>query len=244
MSGADDSSPGSSAAQGGRTVSDLRVSAAVALVGSAVAAFLLYYNLSGRPVWAAPSSLFHGASWEEYLLVNTTALLFVPWLSVAALGLDLSEFGARNPRQGASRIAALFFAGMAPLLLWASTRSEFQSYYPLVPQAAYDFRWLVYHEITYGFYLFCWEWFFRGYLTFGLARRFGGVSAVAAQAAVFGLLHIGKPAPEVVGSFVAGVALGWLALRGRSFLPCFWVHWAVSVAFDCLVIWQRPGGLF
>jgi hypothetical protein len=50
--------------------------------------------------------------------------------------------------------------------------------------------------------------------------------------------------PEFYGSFVAGIALGWLAVRGRSFLPCFALHWAIAFTFDVLVIQARPGGIF
>lgn len=64
------------------------------------------------------------------------------------------------------------------------------------------------------------------------------------QALLFGIMHIGKPLQEVFGSFIAGIILGVLALRSRSFLPCFWLHWARSATFDLLVIRARPGGLF
>ena len=60
----------------------------------------------------------------------------------------------------------------------------------------------------------------------------------------FGIMHIGKPMPEVYGSFIAGLALGWLAVRARSFYPCFLLHWAISITFDLLTIYARPGGIF
>jgi hypothetical protein len=37
-------------------------------------------------------------------------------------------------------------------------------------------------------------------------------------------MYWGKPVPEIIGAFVAGWVLAWLALQVRSFLPCFWLH--------------------
>ncbi|MBM3494419.1 MAG: CPBP family intramembrane metalloprotease, partial [Armatimonadetes bacterium] len=52
------------------------------------------------------------------------------------------------------------------------------------------------------------------------------------------------PTPEIVGSFAAGLILGVLALRGRSFMPCFALHWACAATFDLMVIRATPGGIF
>jgi hypothetical protein len=65
---------------------------------------------------------------------------------------------------------------------------------------------------------------------------------VGLQAAAFALLHYGKPLPEVLGSIPAAFALSWVALRVKSFLPCFWVHWAVQLTLDALLILGRGGG--
>ena len=41
-----------------------------------------------------------------------------------------------------------------------------------------------------GFYMFCWEFFFRGFLLFGLQKsRLGAWGAVIVQALLFALLH-------------------------------------------------------
>ena len=97
---------------------------------------------------------------------------------------------------------------------------------------------MLYAEASYGLYLFCWEFFFRGYLLFGLLRSIGW-AAVIVQAIAFGLLHLGKPTSEVAASFGAGIVLGILALNAKSFAPCFLLHWASSVAFDLLVVAGR-----
>jgi membrane protease YdiL (CAAX protease family) len=94
---------------------------------------------------------------------------------------------------------------------------------------------------VYGLYLFCWEFFFRGFLLFGLSRSLGPWVAVFAQMIAFGVMHHGKP--EFLGSFVSGAALGILALRSKSFMPCFVLHWTISILFDVLAIMAKTGRL-
>ena len=81
-------------------------------------------------------------------------------------------------------------------------------------------------------------------MLFGLRRAWGDIAAIVITSAGFGVMHIGKPVPEMISSFFGGAILGWLAIRGRSFLPCFVVHWVVSILMDLAAIHGRPGGLF
>lgn len=246
MSGAAEQEPGAPAATGRRvrTAADWRLSLSTLAVGAAVIAFLTWYNLTGFQLGRA-SSFPQGRSWEEYLLVNVTGLVFPPFLLVfTVLRMPASAFGFRPSVRGIWRLALLFFVVMLPVLWVVSLRPEFRSFYPMQPQAAYDWRFFFYFETTYGFYLFCWEWFYRGFLTFGLERALGAGAAIAIQAAAFGIMHWGKPPAEFASSFVGGAILGWLALRARSFLPGFWIHWGIAVVLDCLAIHARAHGLF
>lgn len=73
-------------------------------------------------------------------------------------------------------------------------------------------------------YLFCWEWFFRGFLLFGMAQGLGAIPAILLQATFFGLAHWNKPPLEVASSFVGGLILGVWCWREKSFLPAFLTH--------------------
>lgn len=219
------------------------VSLSTLLLGAAVVTFLTYYNAQPYSLWSA-GPIRSQRTWEEYLVVNTTALLFLPCLLIfGVLREGLDGFGFRLPEPGASRLAFFGYLLMLPILLVAARFPSFQNYYPLQPQAAYSWKAFLFHTLSYGFYLFCWEFFYRGFLTFGLSRAFGFPVAIGLQAVAFGIMHWGKPLPEFYGSFVGGIALGMLAAWGRSFLPCFAVHWAVSVTFDLLVMRFKPGSL-
>lgn len=201
----------------------------VLIVGGAIVGTLYSFNKG-----------YHG--YEEWLVTNVAALLWLPlMLILIALRQEPSGFGFTlgDLRYG-YRLAGLLFALLIPLLVIAARRPDFQSYYPIQKQAARDLHYFAYFELTYGMYLFCWEFFFRGFLLFGLFRMFG-VWSVFMQAAAFGIMHIGKPAPEVAASFGAGVILGFVALRAKSFVPGFALHWAAAVTFDVLIILGKRG---
>ncbi len=81
--------------------------------------------------------------------------------------------------------------------------------------------------------LFGWEFFFRGFILFAYARKFGP-EALWLQAVPFALAHIGKPEVETLSTIFGGFAFGWVAWRTRSFLYPFLIHWFVA-SFTILV---------
>jgi len=219
----------------------------VALLGGLILAFLFFYNRQPYTVYAlhwlglgrenAPLR-----SWEEYFVVNTAMLLWLPVLILAFIGKgELSHYGlARGDGARGALFTLLMYAPMTVVIWFASARPDFQQYYPLDKRVLTDAAYAIYFELAYGYYLFCWEFFFRGFLTFGLYRWIGWWG-VGLQAVAFGLMHLGKPLPEVLGSFAAAIILSWVALRVKSFLPCFWTHWAVSMTLDLMLIYRARG---
>jgi membrane protease YdiL (CAAX protease family) len=70
------------------------------------------------------------------------------------------------------------------------------------------------------------ELLFRGFLLFGFARRYGRGFGLLLSSALFGVVHLGA-VPAVYAS-VAGLLLGWLALRTRSVWPGVALHAAFN----------------
>ncbi len=213
---------------------DRFVTLIVTLTGGLVVAGLLRFNYSAR-------------GYEYYLVGNLIGILFIPLLTIFfVFREDPSKFGFQL---GESRhvwlATTVMLVGMVAILIPISSRQDFQTYYPIFRQfeSFYDGDYfnrsdtvaLIYGWASYGLYLFCWEFFFRGYLLFGLARTIKW-PAIIIQSIAFGILHWGKVPIEVASSFVAGFILGAVALRAKSFLPCFVLHWAVSIALDVLVL--------
>jgi membrane protease YdiL (CAAX protease family) len=179
------------------------------------------------------------SSYEEYIAVSVGLQFFLPLLAVL-IGMRSSPetFGlaAGNPR-----LSLRYGVGMLllilPVLAISSRTQGAMDYYPLFRQHRLHLTWgyVLYFELLYGLYLLTWEWFFRGFLLFGLARGMGSW-ALFAQAIPFGLLHWGKPMPEFISAFFGGLILGFVAMRTGSFLTGFLVHWAIAVLYDLLVL--------
>ena len=72
-----------------------------------------------------------------------------------------------------------------------------------------------------------WEFFFRGWILFGYARKFGP-EALWLQAVPFALAHLGKPEVETLTTIFGGFAFGWVAYRTRSFVWPFLIHWFIA----------------
>ena len=111
----------------------------------------------------------------------------------------------------------------------------FQQKYPLSSVAGTNWQVFIAYEISYGVYMFCWEFFFRGFMLFGLEKRFGNYS-ILIQTIPFVSKHATKPFPEAMGSIITGLVLGALALETRSFIYGAAVHWLVAMSMDVLAL--------
>lgn len=98
---------------------------------------------------------------------------------------------------------------------------------------------LLYHEAVMGFYMFGWEWHYRGFLLSGLRRIMPVWGAVLVQAVLFTALHWGKPPIEIISSFPGAIIMALLALRFKSFTPCFVLHFLISAGFDAAVLYYH-----
>jgi membrane protease YdiL (CAAX protease family) len=218
-----------------------RSAPAVLLFGALLIAILALYlypmgSLRGR--WIEPRVVMPTDHYDEpFLVFNALVLLWAPLLFIFwGLREEPGEYGFRRGEwELVWRWVLGAYVAMLVVVLIAARTAPFQQAYPLRELVRAEPRYLLYYELTYGFYFFCWEWFFRGFLLFGLASRWGRW-AIVMQAIPFGLLHWGKPTAEIAGSFLAGLFLGELALRARSFLPGFALHWAVATTLDLMVL--------
>jgi membrane protease YdiL (CAAX protease family) len=133
-----------------------------------------------------------------------------------------------------------FLVAMIPVLLWASTLQSFQDKYPFYDGAVLGGWHFWGFQLFYGLQFLGVECFFRGFMLFGLERRFGWY-AIGVMVIPYVMIHFGKPAPETFAAIVAGVLLGYMALRSRSFLWGVMVHWSVGIMMDAFVIGREIG---
>jgi membrane protease YdiL (CAAX protease family) len=79
-----------------------------------------------------------------------------------------------------------------------------------------------------GLDLLAWEFFFRGWLLWGLGRKFGS-NAIWLQMVPFALMHVLKPPLEAISTVLGGAVFGILAWRTGSFLYGWLLHWFMVV---------------
>jgi membrane protease YdiL (CAAX protease family) len=127
---------------------------------------------------------------------------------------------------------------VVPLMFVASKMPGLRVEYPLAKTLLHNRDALFLYESAYVlFYYVAWEFFFRGFLLFGLRERFGDVNAILIQTISSCLVHIGKPESEIIGSIVVGVLFGMIALRSKSIWYVFLIHASIGVFTDLFIIY-------
>ena len=149
-----------------------------------------------------------------------------PALHLLLRGEKLSEYGLsvggsavveERVRLPWARMYLILLAGILPVVFLASFAQTFQQNYPFYQKASRSLLDFVVWEVEYLSTFVAVEYFFRGYLLFGL-RRYLGSLALFVSMVPYCLIHVLKPAPEALGSIFAGLLLGTLALCTGSLL--------------------------
>jgi membrane protease YdiL (CAAX protease family) len=164
--------------------------------------------------------------------------LWAPWLSnlfyfVALPILVIVVILRKNPldfglRWGDFAIWGRYVAVVcliaAPILFVFSRVTVFEKYYRVE-----HFDFLAYFLTTCAI-LFAQEYLYRGFLTFGLKEKLGE-AAILVQMVPFVLLHLGKPELETLSTIATGTLFGYIAYRGKSFWPAFFIHMFINIFF-------------
>lgn len=184
---------------------------------------------------------------QSQRLVWSGLVLFFTYTVIPALVIKLylrerlSAFGTGLCGIAADWPIYLAFATvMIPLVWLCSAGERFQDLYPFyrvnsrADLGPRFFRW----EVVYALQFIGLEFFFRGFLVHGTKHRFG-VYSIFLMVIPYCLIHIHKPAPEMVGSILAGVALGLVSLVTRSIWPGAFLHILVAWGMDASVLFRR-----
>jgi CAAX protease family protein len=198
----------------------------------------MYYSTPGffRRTFEAEDIKFYSTLY--WFSADGFLMLVVPVILILfVLKGRLSEYGFRfGDRKFGLISSAVFLLVMLPVIWVASGSETFARAYP---QGGIFVREntlvLLYYELFVGFYMFAWEFFWRGYMLLGLKDRFG-YYAIFIQMIPFFILHRGKPELEVFASIFAGLILGVQAFRANSFIYCFFVHWIIMIFVDTISV--------
>ena len=147
---------------------------------------------------------------------------------------NLKNFGLTAGDSGIGiKITLLFLAVMIPLVWIVSSLPGFVRTYPQLASARDNWNTFFIFEAGLLFYVFAWEFIWRGFMLFGLKEKFG-YYAIFIQMIPFLILHNGKPPAETFGAIIAGLALGVLAWRTRSVYYCVITHAGVMFGIDLI----------
>jgi membrane protease YdiL (CAAX protease family) len=111
--------------------------------------------------------------------------------------------------------------------------------FPINPSAGNSAAMFALHAVTYLLFYVGWEFYFRGFLLFGLRKSMGDANAVLVQALLSALMHIGDPVHEAFGAIPVGILWGMLALRTGSILTTLCQHFTVGLGLDAFLCWRR-----
>ncbi len=212
----------------------------VAVVGSACLILYLYH---GRPEdfvrmfpqqakGLAPAKL----GLYTYLYSHVAAfvvLMIVPLvLSRVVLRLGPGDLGVRVQGAGREfRIVLLLFLAFVPVVILMAQTAGFQAKYPKLPLIKNNLDYFLLYQAAYLIKWLAWEFFFRGFLLFGLYKRYGE-GAILFSTMPFVVAHWGKPEAEIFGAIAAGFILCRLSLNGRSIVPGMVLHFLVAGSMD------------
>jgi membrane protease YdiL (CAAX protease family) len=218
---------------------------------------LIVFNYWGLPGWFQSSAL-HGTvadalgqgyrpyfSLLPYQYWGVSSLVIRVLIPVLIIVFVLRE----HPRDWGFRVRgqwhqlrpyAVALVFMVPIVYLVSALDSFQATYPFYDQAV-EGGWHFWgYHLFYGLQFLGLEVFFRGFLLFGLYARLG-FYAIPVMVIPYTMIHFGKPVPETFAAIVAGFVLGYLALKSKSVLWGFAIHWGVAITMDLMVIGREIG---
>lgn len=216
------------------------VTAGVLLLSFAALAFARWWLMSDRThitPWIPGSWLRGDAVWLTRATLNVAAsgvlLCMVPALFFFRRGRSL--WGLSPPRFRDLRWRRVFWVTLAAAILLGAvatlTVPGIAEHYPVYRPARNSLAHLTLSVGLTALLILVTELFYRGVALNALASRIGD-GAVFLLLPVYVLDHVGAPGAELAGSAIAGIFLGYLALRCRSIWPGFAIHAACAITVD------------
>lgn len=206
---------------------------AAAVVGASILALLLT-----RPFLAPRFEALQGPTrffaWLVYATLLTAALPSIAYRFAFRRRFAEAGLGLGQARRDALPIAlciALALGAAFALSRLPAVRAHYPAH-AFVREA--PMLWIP-STLLFAAYGLAQEALFRGYLLISIADSLGR-RALFLQMALYTLAHAGKPPVEMALSVPAGLVFGLAALRTRSIVPGFLVHFALStgVNFFCV----------
>ena len=215
-------------------------STTVAITGSIFLTLFLYYGKPSHffrylPHYASSLSP-NRAQLTAYLYSHIVSLLVLLVAPLIVITLIFKE----SPKKWGIRIAGsskefkivlFMYLAFIPIVILMAQTSAFQAKYPKLKITKDHMNLFILYESFYLIKWVAWEFFFRGYLLFGFAKKYGE-GAILMSTMPFVIVHLGKPPGEIFGAIAAGFILCRLSLNGKSIFPGVWLHFMIAGTMD------------
>ena len=166
-----------------------------------------------------------------------TLLGILPFTLAAAVGLRHSDLGLG---MGNLKLGLIVISVGTPFAVLGgyvgAQNPAIQQAYPLDPNVTTAVAVFTVHALLYLLYYIGFDFFFRGFLLFGLLPRFGPIASNLFQAGLATLVHVGKPTTELIAAFPASLLFGYVTLRTGSIWYAVFGHWMVGLAMDWFIL--------
>lgn len=178
--------------------------------------------------------------WKFFLFFILAGLIpFLYVVLVVKKPLSYFGLGIGDYKLGLKLLAIIIPLVILPLIWIASHMPTIKAEYPLARSLITNSDLFWQYELIYIIcYYIAWEFFFRGFILFGLAEKFGITHAILIQTISSCLIHLGKPEGETLGSIVSGIIFGYIAIKTRSIWYVWIMHFTIGVLTDYFVLKQ------
>ncbi len=157
-----------------------------------------------------------------------------PFILILIYKTSLKDYGfSKGNIKSWIKYVIVFYLLMLPFIIYASTQNSFKINYPEYKRALLSLKIFTVYEIINFFTYLSTEVFFRGVLVIGLSRFFG-IKSIFISTFPYVLVHFGKPIPEIYGSLIAGIVLGYIAYKEKSILPTTLLHFSVAFSLELI----------
>lgn len=147
-------------------------------------------------------------------------------------GLSIGDWGKYLP------VTIILFLIIAGVLIYPASRTaEMRAAFPFDKHIGDSISSFATFELLRGLLFYtAWEFFFRGFMLFGLRKYLGDWIAICVQTIPSCLWHIGMPNGELLSSIAAGILFGLLAVRSHSIVYVFALHYMIGVILDLFIV--------
>jgi hypothetical protein len=163
-------------------------------------------------LWPSSVSIFGqqipGFSIFGWILNQATGYLIIPLLIILLFQERLRDYGwqVKNIK---TVWWCVIIAGPIIILgmFFISQLEQIQKHYPIYRYSKSSLTLFIFYESMMIVLLLSWEFFLRGFMHFGLEKKFGKYTLLI-QLIPFVLMHYNKPAVEIYSAVIGGLILG------------------------------------